>query len=192
MLLRSLLEKHVPLKEGEEPLTRRAARAVAFRGSYIKPGLIIGVEILPNYDSESNSGIWPWQVFVTRQHTNGSVSQSRPLRNNLVNFTISEDYRDPREGVNQLQRQEAINRANRIERIARKVKIIVAGSALTGASLAAGLLTGSVSSAEVSTPTVSVPYAEYGVPSIQSEGLSLSLSIQPQDESTHLSGASLS
>jgi hypothetical protein len=117
MLLRSTLEKHIPLKENEVHLSDDA-RTLVFRGSYILPSIVSDVRSEQNYDRRSRNA-YPFKVIVERKHSNGTVSIAGDSWDSM-------SFSDPSDAVTELATPDALKRATRIERLARKIKATAA------------------------------------------------------------------
>lgn len=121
MLLRSTIEKKLPLKENEKRLSEDARQRV-FRGFYLFSGKIIGVSNQINYDP-STEHKFPHKTIVTRESKSGVRSTNGRHTPVWKNPALSLDA--------EMVQPQAVSRANRIESIARKIKV---ASALVGAS----------------------------------------------------------
>ena len=117
MLFRSTLEKHIPLKEKEVHLSDDA-RTLVFRGSYLLPSVVSDVRSDRNYDRRSRDA-YPFRVIVERKYSDATVSITGDSWDSM-------SFRNPSEAIAELSRPEALKRATRIERIARKIKATAA------------------------------------------------------------------
>jgi hypothetical protein len=147
MLLRTTLESVLPLKDDERKLSTNAAKVV-FRGSYIWPNYIMGLSVRRNYDDSS------FAVGVVR-----STGKMRP--GIMESWTVGEEHssstfnNSPAYLVEEVKNPAALNRASRVENIARKIKL----TALAVTLAASGILVG------ISESNTSATH-EHGVPTI--------------------------
>lgn len=129
MLLRSSVERFLPLKKDEAYLSDDARWAV-FQGEYGDPGTQIkSVETRQNYDRETEVH-YPVVLRVTRE-ADGRQTFSDNQRSRRV-FRAS-----PTHIVEEMRQPDKLNRANRVEKVARRMKA-VAGLAVIATAL--GLL----------------------------------------------------
>jgi hypothetical protein len=122
MLLRTSLDRVVPEKKGEQKLTQ--GRRFVFRGSYALTKEITGVETVyaPSYLN------FPYYHPVTRKTIfDKDVTSGDANEWNSYSYAYSDDW-----VVAELNRPETLNRANRIERIARYIKGGIAVSLMSG------------------------------------------------------------
>lgn len=125
MLLRSQLEKRLPVKQGETRLTSRARKAV-FVGSYIIPSVITNVEKEPNYRDETKDA-YPWKVRITRTYDDGTHAYS-----GTMSYDANWSPSIVKVTDNELNKPEALRRATRIEKVGRRIKATAVGVALIG------------------------------------------------------------
>lgn len=129
MLLRKTLEKYVPVSEGEEHLSE-LAREVIFRGTYFWPQEIVNGRTHNNNYAKTRDA-YPYMFTVTREysdgtkHFTGNQSDSRYWKEPI--YMVEEEIHTPAK----------LRRANRIERIGRRLKLAAGLLAAVGvASLA--------------------------------------------------------
>lgn len=131
MLLRSTLEKYLPTKDDEGIGLSRGARKYVFRGSYALPSRIVRVQTLANnrIDTKDN---FPFKHVITKETASGR-------RKEIGRWGDSISYKTPDyEAVEELNKPEALARATRIERIARRIKATT-GIVLASAAIFAGV-----------------------------------------------------
>jgi hypothetical protein len=127
MLLRSTLEKHLPLKAKEVRLSK-SEKDYAFHGTYAWLGRVIKFETTKNYNPTTKDN-FPYRHTAIREESNG-------LRHQSGDSHFSSKYRDPEtDAVTRLNSPEVLARVNRVERIAIRMK------ATTAFAMAAALLT---------------------------------------------------
>ncbi len=122
--LRSTIERRISVKDDEVRLSKDARRVI-FRGSYAWPGQVTEVSAQKNY-RESSQDSYPHKVKIVRTHSDGTKSISgtgpdSPSWNDKVLPTITE-----------LTNPQALNRATRVEKIARRVKVTASLLTVTG------------------------------------------------------------
>ncbi|HSX31436.1 MAG TPA: hypothetical protein VLE99_05970 [Candidatus Saccharimonadales bacterium] len=134
MWLRSTIEQQLPVREGESKLSERARRLV-FRGSYWLPGTsMVRVEADRNYSSATRDN-FPYGLNVVRQRFDRT-------RYSTEFGLYDRVYDEPTSGVADEMRQPGmLERASRVESIARRIKLTTL-SALAAVGLAAAWLSG--------------------------------------------------
>lgn len=121
MILRSQVEKRIPLKEGETHLSPFAKKLV-FRGGYLIPSEITAVKKQKNYRADSCDS-YPWKVEVSRTYKDGTHNFGGTWRDNWKNNaakTVDEELQNPL----------ALKRATRVEKVARRIKLTAIGAAV--------------------------------------------------------------
>lgn len=128
--MRVQIEKHLPLRTDEKHFSKTAARII-FRGGYIFPSKISQVELVNNGNRETKEA-FPYRVKVTRQYKDGIKAI------NGDEIFSGEIYRNPTTAVAELSTPQALNRATRVERVARRLKtgLSIATVAFAGLGIA--------------------------------------------------------
>jgi hypothetical protein len=127
MRLRSMVDRVLPLKDDEVRLSPEARMIVFRKDCYytFDPGKITGVERFENWDERTKEN-WPWEVRVTRTQKSGSKIF---YGDGWSAAKWSDGVIDP---VEEMQSPKALERATRVENVARRIKIAAAGLAFVG------------------------------------------------------------
>lgn|GEM_PF-5847098 len=125
MILRSTLEKHLPVQDGEVQLSPRA-RDYVFHGSYIFPTDVYDVETTkPKLGAKNERNDRPFMHVVTRMGKRGLWMNRTGDKN--WSRTYAEHASDI---VDELNQPSALQRATRVEKIARRLKVATAVATL--------------------------------------------------------------